>query len=961
MSTAKDPKNPGYKAGRASKQKNGFVKIPNPYSAYDIESGKWFYHEDVIHRVKSEFESSPPRKVIVIHGFIGSGKTSTLLRMVDEPELLGQRYIPVYITGDTAALNAGAFFVTIYNAVKDKLSLWGYPVDKPNYSYSPSLTFAEISFFINTLESKLEGHRILLIIDDFEKIQQQADPKTMEVIREFFEFILAKTGIFRLILTGKGDIFKLVRGTDMSYLVNIACKIELGMFLAREKIETLIVGPVGKYVDYSPQALREIVAITGRNLYCQQMLCHYIIEYLNEKKQNTCSEEDVRQAVYKTITDKREDFDYFWNHLPYRRKIVMAALADEQVMKKRGRYYFITESPLLDSIFDSQGLNDLLAGLSMDQHINGIKGKRFDGHPFTIPLYGEWVKQSHPLVNTVLENWEEVIEPIPLSRLGNLMDALPAKRLPLEKEIISKIKKLSRSWRSLKTDLKQGKVEKNKSLKLVQLICQILGFEVAGTPNAHNRHFTINMNRLNLSALEEVMLFTPVRQELSDNELNAIKDEILAEDRPANPSFILCFMPNRQLNELARKPFLGIVLVEEEDLKKCALSATPLQVFKKDVLIRQIRPSVVSPYKTEGPVRITFYGRQDEIGRILGKKVRNFAIVGARKIGKTSLLLKIMSELPPTAIPIYMDLEAPESQDYQTFLAVLQEKINEKYHAHLTFRSDLGNFSSLIKQISQRDRKPFFFLDECDILLRFDKEKDYKLLTIFRALAQERYCQVIISGFRQLYLARKGIDSPLYNFLEIIKLDRLKERDALALISEPMETIGINYAKSEDRKRILQHTSCHPNLMQFFCKGLVEHIQEKEDGQARRIIYANDIDALFDSFEYENYVVNDFYLFFTKDIHPVERLIILLLLQYHPETPVFTATDIIDVLKENGIDFTLGRLSEHLTGLSLRYILSPESGGKFRFALPIFPEILKKRYDLENLIKESKEDATKSL
>ena len=952
--------NPENRGGAAAK--NNFVKIPNPYSAYDIESGKWFYHEDVIEKVKSEFESAPPRKVVVIHGFIGSGKTSTLLRMADEPGLLGQRYIPVYInTGDTAAVNTGGFFLLIYNAVKDKLSLLGYPVDKPNYAYSPSISFAELNYFIQIIGTKLDSNTILLIIDDFEKIQQQADPKTMAAIREFFEFILYKTDIFRLILAGKGDIFKLVRGTDMSYLVNVAFNIELGMFLERKKIETLIVEPVKTHVEYDPPAIREIVSLTGRNLYCQQLLCHYIIEYLNEKKQNSCSEADVGQAVYKTITDKREDFDYFWNHLPYESKIVMAALADESVMKKRGRYYFIEASPLIDSIFDSQRLNDLLMGLSTDQHINGIKGKRFDGNPFTIPLYGEWVKQSHPLVKTVVENWEKVIAGISLFDLGKLLEALPFNRLPLEKEIITRTKKLSRRWLTIKTQLKQGRVEKDKINNLVQMICKILGFEVIEKPNNGKNHFTINMNRLNLSALENVMLFTPLRQELTDNELTAIKDEILAEDRPATPSFILCLKKNQQVSELAQKPFLGIVLIEEEDLKQCVLSAAPLQVFKKDVLIRQIRPSVVSPYKTEGPVKITFYGRQDEIGRILGKKVRNFAIVGARKIGKTSLLLKIMSELPPTAIPIYMDLETPGNQDYKTFLSALQEKINEKYNTHLTFRDDLGNFSSLIKRLSQSDKKPVFFLDESDILLQFDKEKDYKLLTIFRALAQERYCQVIISGFRQLYLARKGIHSPLYNFLEIITLDRLKEKDALALISEPMETIGIKYAKTEDKKRILQHTSCHPNLMQFFCKGLVESIQEKEDQKNRRTIYGNDIDDLFESFEYENYVVNDFYLFFTRDIHPVERVIILLLLRHHPDNSVFTATEIIEVLKENGIDFTLGKLSEHLTGLSLRYILSPESGGKFRFALPIFPDILKKRYELENLIKEAKEDARKSL
>lgn len=935
--------------------------FPNPYRAYDIETGKWFYHEDVIEKVKSEFQSSPPRKVIVIHGFIGSGKTSTLLRMADEPGILGPRYIAVYINAsDTAAMDISAFLLVVYKAVKDVLSLLGHTVDKPDYSFSTGISTDEMISFIDSIGKHPDGNIILLIVDDFEKMQRKAGPRIMDGIFEFFDYILHKTGMFRLILAGKGDIFKLVRGTDMSYLLNRAFKIELGMFLERKKIENLVTGPVKGYIKYEAGAVQEIVRITGRNLYCQQLLCYYLVEYLNEKRQAVCSEDDVRQAVCRTISDKREDFVYFWDHLPYERKIVLAALADEGVLKKEGRFYFLKESALLDAVFHRETISELLEGLHKDQHINRIKGRRFDEGPFMIPLYGEWVKKSHSLVQTVVENWQDIIKNVSLSALGEIMAAIPAAKLPLDREIIKTAKKLSKKWSAIKTTLKMGKVDKNQVEKLVQLICDMLRIEMIEKPGIRPNVFTIDMNRLGLGGLENVPLFAVPRLEFTDTDVQHIQDEILAADRPATPSVVLCFKKNDQVLQLAQKPFLSIVLIEENDLKKCILSPVPAAVFRKDVLIRQIRPSVISPYKTEGPVRATFYGRGDEIGRILGERHRNFAIVGARKIGKSSLLFKVISELPPTTIPIYMDLETPENQNYAVFLSVLREKIKEKYHEDVDFNDDLSNFAAVIKQLSQTGKRPLFFLDEVDILLEFDEKNKYKLLAIFRSLAQERYCQVIISGFKKLYFAKRDINSPLYNFLEVITLDELRRNDAVTLISEPMASIGIKYADDEDKKRILQHTSCHPNLIQFFCKNLVERIQEKEDIKDRRTIFRRDIEELSQSFDYENYVINEFYLFFTGDIGPMERLIISLLLKNYPGKDIFPAGEIIKILKANGIRLDIGKLSGYLAELCLRYIFIAEAGGSFRFALPVFPGILS-RYDLDNLIKEAKKDAKESL
>ena len=77
--------------------REGFTKIPNLYSPYEIDSGKWFFHEFLIKKIKKEFEAKPSKDFLFIQGYRGSGKTSTLKRIVENRAILGRKYMPIYL------------------------------------------------------------------------------------------------------------------------------------------------------------------------------------------------------------------------------------------------------------------------------------------------------------------------------------------------------------------------------------------------------------------------------------------------------------------------------------------------------------------------------------------------------------------------------------------------------------------------------------------------------------------------------------------------------------------------------------------------------------------------------------------------------------------------------------------------------------------------------------------------
>jgi hypothetical protein len=85
----------------------------------------------------------------------------------------------------------------------------------------------------------------------------------------------------------------------------------------------------------------------------------------------------------------------------------------------------------------------------------------------------------------------------------------------------------------------------------------------------------------------------------------------------------------------------NLVLVGAEEQKNILSSRRPSGELL-DMISAQIPISFLSPYETRAPVTGSrFFGREHEISRILSNPDTNHAILGIRRIGKTSLLREI--------------------------------------------------------------------------------------------------------------------------------------------------------------------------------------------------------------------------------------------------------------------------------------------------------------------------------
>ncbi|NLG48998.1 MAG: hypothetical protein GX552_02660, partial [Chloroflexi bacterium] len=250
----------------------------------------------------------------------------------------------------------------------------------------------------------------------------------------------------------------------------------------------------------------------------------------------------------------------------------------------------------------------------------------------------------------------------------------------------------------------------------------------------------------------------------------------------------------KELQRLVRGGAEDLIVLDYADLRSLFLARDP-EWQLVDMILHQVDLTVVSPYVTSGPVpENMFFGRDYELKAIMrAVHDRNFAIVGGRKIGKTSVLTKVYRLMEQTRgfAPCYLDCQYVV--DYEEFFSALAS--NCQVQIESASPDILRRVILRLKR--QRDGTLILLLDEVDRLLAFDAQRHMRLFRVFRALAQEGLCRFVCCGERQFNAALHDPQSPLFNFANIIHLTYLNPRDARRIIEEPMGTMGLTFEDPE--------------------------------------------------------------------------------------------------------------------------------------------------------------------
>jgi AAA+ ATPase superfamily predicted ATPase len=135
-----------------------------------------------------------------------------------------------------------------------------------------------------------------------------------------------------------------------------------------------------------------------------------------------------------------------------------------------------------------------------------------------------------------------------------------------------------------------------------------------------------------------------------------------------------------------------------------------------------------------------FFGREREL-EVLLKRVgsrQSVSIVGLRRIGKTSLLYRLVEALPstlgPDYVPAYVDAGGYSTQTL--FVEYVGQHLSGEYKdPDVPGVTDMAGFTQLIERLSEQKIHPVLLLDEFEAFSRHPESFDETFYTTLRLLA----------------------------------------------------------------------------------------------------------------------------------------------------------------------------------------------------------------------------------
>jgi Cdc6-like AAA superfamily ATPase len=395
----------------------------------------------------------------------------------------------------------------------------------------------------------------------------------------------------------------------------------------------------------------------------------------------------------------------------------------------------------------------------------------------------------------------------------------------------------------------------------------------------------------------------------------------------------------------------NLVLIGSEEQKALLQSRRPSGELL-DLISAQVPISYLSPYETRAPVTGSrFFGREHEISRILANPDTNHAILGIRRIGKTSLLRetqRVLSERESNLRVFYLECSDLLSTD--DYIREVVRKLNPRELPRLHMQKYVFFFPNFLERMSKVFKsKIIFLLDEVDNLVIMQRG-DWELFRMLRASSNKGACQYIIAGFREAMREQYMLDSPFYNFAQEIRLNEFTKQQARELIATPMENLRVRIRNEEEIiSRIFEETAGQPNLIQYYCLILLRQL----DQSGKREI---GLESLFDVYSDEGFT-SHLLTSFMQNTENREKALVYAVLMNLSKTGSrgFTQEEIDEVLRNSGINLQQKGIDEACNVLSLAGVIH-RKGKEFHFTSPVFTKVLQQTYDLNYLIRKVKEE-----
>jgi hypothetical protein len=343
-------------------------------------------------------------------------------------------------------------------------------------------------------------------------------------------------------------------------------------------------------------------------------------------------------------------------------------------------------------------------------------------------------------------------------------------------------------------------------------------------PKAFQRGIPKNW-RFSLLSKETGSLIPSVKSEILLEALRTIETHSTAN--AAMPLVILCDEPELRMNdELDHHRYPKAFFLDHSDFAEQPRNPEPprsapflLSIRRK--LNDQESARILSPYVPNQPAYDwRFFGRQKEIRRIV-YSTENLIVVGARRIGKTSLLKYLERTFVRQKLSAYyLNVQdcMNENDIVQRIMSVLDPRDRESLERQRTLLPDRMLYM-ILKRLSGKENA-IIIIDELGNIIGKSKD-DWKVIGVLRTFAQSGKLRIIASGFQEfLLIQQSNFEGPWVNFFSTVRLAGISRDELREFVVAPLSN-WINIQNPDALlDLVVRAVGLHPLTLQYFCQGV---------------------------------------------------------------------------------------------------------------------------------------------
>ncbi len=382
-----------------------FRDIPNRYSTgTPTHDSKMFYGREKEMVFLRDNLTRSARSVVVLYGQRRSGKTTMLLQLSILSNLGDHIPVLIDLQGISYYMAIDTFLYEVARAIAEAMEQKNIVISSPklaNFTANPLHIF---NLFLNDAEKQLAGRKLILLIDEFEVLEEQVvKGKLRSEIFEYLRDIVQHRQSINFLFSGTHKITEHTKWyRSVFFHIALHCRLSR---LSPEGADDLIKKPVEGFLEYDPYAVKKIRQLTADQPYLIHLICRAIVDYCNDRGKTFVTINDVNTVLREVMETSQYHFDWLWDQIKPDERMVLAAIAEGG--REEGRWFSFTEIEEIYHRYDVpykheyilNGLKTLLDADIIEDMQSDARKTRLDSHKFRIPvgLTRTWLLKEHPL------------------------------------------------------------------------------------------------------------------------------------------------------------------------------------------------------------------------------------------------------------------------------------------------------------------------------------------------------------------------------------------------------------------------------------------------------------------------------------------------------------------------------------------------------------------------------------